>query len=179
MGFQSYFCQTDALEEPSFQHKCLLTITEPSTSPLPRVTASTLANSRKVSDFYKSSAQQDRRTASEGRELTARQARSHPCSRPSDRLRQWSLPRRDSKAEGFNNPNSATVLRAMALPLLGGRFCSAGSCIWLQLTAMRLLKWRTAIHILMWQIYSATLGSALHRRNDTDHGRSAPRKQSH
>lgn len=105
------------------------------------------------------------------RELRTRQVRSHPCSR----LMQWSLHRRGSKAGEFNTTNATTALWAMALPLLGGRSCSAHSCIWLRLIATRLLKERTVTYVLMWQIYSVTPGHALHRPHDTDDSRWLPR----
>lgn len=171
------------LKNPAF--RCLPTITEPSTSPLPCVTASWSAHQWTGRGTKREAFASPRLTRTE--ELQVRQRVEDktggvpPCSKLSEQPKQWSLSRRCSKAgEPSSNPSwAATVLWAMPLPFLSDRSCSADSSIRPQLRATRLLKWRTVTHILMWQIYSVTLGSALHRRYDTHHSRLAPKKQLH
>jgi len=109
MGLQGYLCQADALGEPGSKHKRWLTVTGPSTSPLPCVTAlSGQARGTKRVTFCKPLDQQDRRTASEAESWGQDEKRG---SQPrSERPRQKPLPGSSSKAEGLNNPSSPTGL---------------------------------------------------------------------
>lgn len=87
--------------EPSFKHESLMTVTEPSTCPLPYVTADWPGRGTRQAIFARSLPSRAQR-----RQLKTRQGRSCPCSGLSKRPGQQSLLRKGSKAgqEGLTTP---------------------------------------------------------------------------